>query len=65
MLNNSGNTIVTEVTPTALYERFIKICREKLHILISYNNGDLRAEKIFQKYPIIVESTVHVIFKVS
>ena len=64
MLNNAGNTIITEVTPTALYERFIQMCRDKLHILVAYNSGEKKAESIFRESPAIVKSTVHIVFKV-
>ena len=59
-----GGGKVSELTPTALYEIFVELCRTKLHIIISYNTLDERMLKLLRKHKAILNASVHCILKV-
>ena len=60
-----GGGKVSELTPTALYEIFIELCRTKLHIIISYNIQDENMLKLIRKHKAILNASVQCILKVS
>ena len=64
-LMEMGGGIVSELTPTALYEIFVQLCRTKLHMIISYNTLDEKMLKILRKHKAILNSSVHCILKVK
>jgi hypothetical protein len=55
---------VSELTPTALYEIFVELCRTKLHIVISYNTQDEKMLKLLRKHKAILNASVQCILKV-
>ena len=60
-----GGGKVSELTPTALYEIFVELCRTKLHIIISYNYQNEEMLKLLRKHKAILNASVHCILKVQ
>jgi hypothetical protein len=60
-----GGGKVSELTPTALYEIFIELCRTKLHIIISYNTQDEAMLKLLRKHKAVLNASVQCILKVT
>lgn len=57
---------VNELTPAAIYQIFIDLCKEKLHVVISFNVGEgSRISKIFRKHKSIMSVSTEVNFRVS
>jgi hypothetical protein len=60
-----GGGKVSELTPTALYEIFVELCRTKLHIIISYNTQDESMLQLIRKHKAILNASVQCILKVG
>jgi len=60
-----GGGKVSELTPAALYEIFVELCRSKLHIIISYDAKDEKIIKMLRKHKAILNSAVHCRLKVG
>ena len=48
-----------------MYEIFVSICRERLHVVISYNAGNELVAEMFRKHPVLIQNAVHIAVKVA
>ena len=65
MVEQSGTGVITELTPAALYEIFISICKRKLHVILCYDEGDRHALELFRERPCLIDTSVHFILRVK
>ena len=64
-LQASGEKI-TQMTPAAIYDIFIDLCRARLHLLISCTTGEnFVSSKIFRKHKSLLCGAVQINFRVS
>ena len=64
LLRKSTSGIISELSPDSMYEIFVSICKEKLHVVISYNAENESVAKVFRKHPVLVKNAVHIAVKV-
>lgn len=57
---------ISELTPSAIYEIFIELCREKLHLVISFNARDsYQVSSLLRTYRSLLTSSVQIVFRVG
>ena len=58
--------VLSELTPAAIYDIFIDLCKERLHLVISFNSGDSKDISIlFRKHKSVLSSCIEINFRVS
>ena len=56
---------MSELTPAAIYEIFIDLCKQRLHLVISFNSGESQDISIlFRKHKSIFSSCIEINFRV-
>ena len=64
LLSASQRGIISELTPSALYELFVSICKRRLHLIIGYD-GDNPAElQILRENDCLTKNSFHLIVQV-
>ncbi len=64
LLNASKGGIISELTPSALYDLFVSICKRRLHIIIAYD-GDKQDElKLIKEYDCLTKNSFHIVVQV-
>ena len=48
-----------------MYEIFVSICKEKLHVVISYNAANESVAEMFRNHPVLIRNAVHIAVRVS
>ena len=57
---------ITEMTPAAIYEIFIDLCRARLHLVIACTLGEqFSYSEIFRKHTSILSGSVQINFRVN
>lgn len=66
LLRESSSGIVSELSSEAMYEMFVSFCRQKLHVVVSYNAGNQSVAEMFRSHPLLIKNAaVHIAVKVS
>ena len=62
----TGEGKVSELTPAAIYEIFIDLCKERLHLVISFDGGDSKdIAHLLRKHKAIRSACTEINFRVS
>ena len=61
MLRESAGGIISELTPSALYDLFVTICKRRLHLIVAYDGDSEQELALIRDNPCLTKSSLHLV----
>ncbi len=65
LLKSSQSGIINELTPSALYNLFVSICKRRLHIIMAYDGDNHSELNLFTQNECLIKHSFHLVVQVS